>query len=344
MSDTLGKNWLVNIFDRFTKSKAGNRRRVDRYSSHVNLAFLEMCDKLRIIVHILPAHSTHKLQPLDVGFFSLLATYYSDGLNKCLYSSIVIVSMTKDLFYPIFKDAFQKAFTESNIKSAFEKTGIFPLHPEVILSTIQQPQPLTISPCVNELQTPKSCQSLCRMQKAYLLKPSKQLLTKLFNTGTQLAAQNSVNQHIITGLHKTINMERKYKKRTRLNLLGGNLSNAQFFSPSRVAAARDFQAQKRAAEESNRQRIIERKALAVEKKAECSLQHSIAQQQKEEEKIQLAATKKNKTQPAQAMANSVTVQKGKKRASAIDLTTEGGVMILQQNLKWSKALPQEVER
>jgi hypothetical protein len=58
--------------------------------------------------------------------------------------------------------------------------------------------------------------------------------------------------------------------------------------------------QKRAAEESDRQEIIERKALAVEKKAqkasekaECSLQHSIAQQ-REEEKIQLAATKKNK--------------------------------------------------
>ena len=103
------------------------------------------------------------------------------------------------------------------------------------------------------LQTPKSCRPLRRMQKAYLLKPNKQLLTKLFNASTQLAAQNSVNQHIITGLHKTINMERKkHKKWTRLNLLGGNLSNAQFFSPSRVAAARDFQAQKRAAEESDR--------------------------------------------------------------------------------------------
>ena len=59
-SDTLGKNWLVNVFDCFTKSKAGNRRRlliVDGHSSYVNLAFLEMYDKLRIIVHILPAHS-----------------------------------------------------------------------------------------------------------------------------------------------------------------------------------------------------------------------------------------------------------------------------------------------
>ena len=68
----------------------------------------------------------------------------------------------------------------------------------------------------------------------------------------------------------------------------------------------------------------EKKAQKASEKAERSLQRSIARQRKEEEKIQLVATKKNKTQPAQAMANSATVQKGKKRASAIDLTTEGG--------------------
>ena len=127
-SDTFGKNWLVNIFDRFTKSKAGNRRRlliVDGHSSHVNLAFLEMCDKLRIIVHILPAHSTHKLQPLDVGLFSPLATYYSDGLNKCLYSSIVIVSMTKNLFYPILRMPFRKLLRSQISKAHSKKPAFF---------------------------------------------------------------------------------------------------------------------------------------------------------------------------------------------------------------------------
>ena len=170
------------------------------------------------------------------------------------------------------------------------------------------------------------------MQKAYLLKPSKPLLTKLFNAGTKLAAQNSVNQHIITGLHKTINMERKkHKKRSRLNLLGENISNPQFFSPSRVAAARDFQAKKRAEEESNRQKVIERKVLAAEKKvqkasekAERVLQRSIERQRKVEERAQLVAAKKHKEKPAQTIASSAMAQKGKKRASAIDLTAEVG--------------------
>jgi hypothetical protein len=303
---------------------------VDGHSSHVNLAFLEMYNKLRIIVHILPAHSTHKLQPLDVGLFSPLATYYSNGLNKSLYSSVAIVSMTKDLFYSIFKDAFQKAFIESNIRSAFEKTGIFPLCSEIILLTLQQPQPPTSSPHPNQLQTPNSCRSLRRMQKAYLLKPSKPLLTKLFNAVTKLAAQNSVNQHIITGLHKTINMERKkHKKCSRLNLLGENIFNLQFFSLSRVVATRDFQAKKRAEEESNRQKMIERKVLAAEKKAQKAsekaehvLQRSIERQRKLEERAQFVAAKKYKVKPAQTIASSAIAQKGKKRASAIDLTAE----------------------
>jgi hypothetical protein len=78
-------------------------------------------------------------------------------------------------------------------------------------------------------------------------------------------------------------MERKkYKKRSRLNLLGENISNPQFFCLSCVVAARNFQAKKRVEKESNRQKVIERKVLATEKKAQkasekvkCVLQCSI---------------------------------------------------------------------
>ena len=109
-------------------------------------------------------------------------------------------------------------------------------------------------------------------------------------------------------------MERKkHKKRNRLNLLGENISNLQFFSLSRVAAARDFQAKKRAEEESNRQKVIERKVLATEKKvqkasekAERVLQRSIERQRKLEERAQLIAAKKYKKKPAQTIASSAT--------------------------------------
>ncbi len=64
---------IEKIFDRHTEQKAGKLHRlllVDGHSSHVNLRFVNYCDKHRILLVILPPHSTHRLQPLDVGIFS----------------------------------------------------------------------------------------------------------------------------------------------------------------------------------------------------------------------------------------------------------------------------------
>ena len=83
--DALGLQWLEKIFDRHTKAKAGRGRRlliVDRHSSHINMRFLDTADRLRILVLILPSHSTHRLQPLDVGVFSALSTAYTNQLNS----------------------------------------------------------------------------------------------------------------------------------------------------------------------------------------------------------------------------------------------------------------------
>jgi hypothetical protein len=72
--------WLEYIFDRHTKAKAGNYRRlfiVDGHNSHVNMRFINYCDQYRILLAILPPHSTHRLQLLDVSLFGPLAQYYT---------------------------------------------------------------------------------------------------------------------------------------------------------------------------------------------------------------------------------------------------------------------------
>lgn len=58
-NDAIGLHWLEQVFDRHTRGIAGNRRRlliVDGHSSHMNMAFLNKCDQLRILVLILPPH------------------------------------------------------------------------------------------------------------------------------------------------------------------------------------------------------------------------------------------------------------------------------------------------
>ncbi|ERF75560.1 hypothetical protein EPUS_08972 [Endocarpon pusillum Z07020] len=80
--DALGLAWL-RLFDKNTRSK-GSRRRlliVDGHSSHINWSFIKLADSLRILIFILPPHTTHRLQPLDVGLFSPLAQAYTQRLD-----------------------------------------------------------------------------------------------------------------------------------------------------------------------------------------------------------------------------------------------------------------------
>ena len=84
-NENIGVYWLEHIFDRYTKEKAGNHRRlliVDDYNSHLNIRFINYADQNRILLAFLPPHSTHRLQPFDVGLFRPLANYYTQKINR----------------------------------------------------------------------------------------------------------------------------------------------------------------------------------------------------------------------------------------------------------------------
>ena len=164
---SLGLQWLQKVFDPATKVKAGRSKRlliVDGHSSHVNMEFINWADQNGIIIHILPAHTTHRLQPLDVGLFSPLSTAYSNQLNSLMHKGLGIVSMTKRFFYPLFRDAYRAFFIKKSILHAFEKPGIFPVDPEKVLGKLKYPDILKEPDLpANQLQTPKSCRAVRRV-------------------------------------------------------------------------------------------------------------------------------------------------------------------------------------
>ena len=98
-------------------------------------------------------------------------------------------------------------------------------------------------------------------------------------------------------------MEKQKRKKTkRLNLLGEEDSGPQLFSPSRVQAAKAFQAQKEAVEEEKKTAVAEKKAQAVanklqkeKDKQEKALRRAIQRQQtqavKEQKKAEIQARK-----------------------------------------------------
>jgi hypothetical protein len=334
--DLFGLRWL-DIFHRHTKDKAGNRRRlliVDGHSSHVNLRFLEKCDELRILVLVLPPHSTHRLQPLDVSLFSPLATYYTNELQQLMMSSYGIVSMSKRKFWSLFWPAWQQAFSPANIASGFAKTGIWPYAPDVVLAKITKPPPPLLLSSIETsqtIQTPMTCRAIRRTQRQFHDAPNSPLLAKIFRANERLAAQHSVDQHVVKGLITALQDEKKRRKRgKRLNLIGEEDSGPQFFSPGRIQAARDWQAAKEQEEQQRQQNIIDRKAQAAAKR-----------QQKEDEKTQRAVITLQKRQIAAELREQKAAERQAQKELKETIITQRKT---KPKLQQQSAIPIEVQK
>jgi hypothetical protein len=97
------------------------------------MEFIEYCVRHRILLMILPPHSTHTLQPLDVVLFKPLSQAYSNELTNHLHKAQGLMPIKKGDFFPLFWSAWTSSFTESLILKAFEATGIWPMDANVIL-------------------------------------------------------------------------------------------------------------------------------------------------------------------------------------------------------------------
>ena len=172
--------------------------------------------------------------------------------------------MTKRLFWTIFKEAWEAAFTVENIKNAWAKAGVYPVDASKILRMISPtaaPEQLPDTP-----QTPMTCRSIRRVIKAHKTEPGK-ATDILFRLLQRLATQHEIDTHVNKGLRRALILEKqKRRKGKKLNLLGEDTSGPQLFSPGRVQAAKAYQPEKIAAEEQKKAAAAEKKALVAESK------------------------------------------------------------------------------
>ena len=119
--NNLGLASLTRMFQTHTVGERYRLLIVDNHSSHVNYEFLQQCVSSRIMVCILPPHSTHRLRPLDVGVFSPLSTHYTVIQTRWEGR----VPMTKSNFYEIFRSVWDAAVTYKNVQSAFRNLVSF---------------------------------------------------------------------------------------------------------------------------------------------------------------------------------------------------------------------------
>ena len=97
----------------------------------------------------MPPHSSHLLQSLDVGCFSLLKKAY--GRQAELLIRNEVTHITKIEFLPCFKAAFNASITERNILGGFRGAGLVPFNVEAVISKLEvRLRTLSLPPTNNE--------------------------------------------------------------------------------------------------------------------------------------------------------------------------------------------------
>ena len=97
----------------------------DGHASHKNPETIRWAREKGIILFILPAHSSHLLQPLDVAVFGPMKKHYYNECSKYLFNHMGRI-ITKYEICALASTAYLKAFSPLTIQSGFRKSGIYP--------------------------------------------------------------------------------------------------------------------------------------------------------------------------------------------------------------------------
>jgi len=309
-SDELGLSWLRSLFDPQTSDKAKRDWRLlmlDGHGSHCTLDFLEWCHKRRILVAIYPPHSTHRLQPLDVSLFGPLAAHYSQALDAHTRDSLGLSSVSKRDFFTIFYPAFDKAFTEENIRSGWRKTGIEPWDPAQVLKIFDKEAGEALdgssasthseslgSSCLDSPRATRKIRRIVRRSVAADDVRKDRTIRLLGDAYLGASARAKLAEERERGLLRSVDSEQKKRKRGSAfteQLRENEGLGVLFFSPSKVVRARELAAAQELAKDDEALDRLLRAQDRAQLKAQKELE---AQQRREDRAIKAAARKAQK--------------------------------------------------
>lgn len=102
---------------------------------------IELARKCWVHLFCLPPHTTHKLQPLDVGIFGPLQRAWKKNCEE--FTADRGRGITKPEFIKEYIKVRDQTFTPELITAAWRKTGLYPFNPDVFTELDYSPSQLT---------------------------------------------------------------------------------------------------------------------------------------------------------------------------------------------------------
>ena len=221
-----------------------------------------------------PSHTSHKLQPCDIGVFSPLKAAYRDQVEQLYRGGANTVG--KEHFTSLYSPARDKALTSRNIKAGWIKAGLFPFNPDRVLRDMQKPlaeltvpkaDEMKVGSCPQDeiLQTPVTVEaltSLCSLieQDAYTFDETSKLRLQKFANAAQMSFAECALLEAENQLLFQQNDERKRRKSSKSTIVG----KAKVMSYEDIEDARAKRAAKEEATAGKGKRRRKRKSSAPE--------------------------------------------------------------------------------
>ena len=112
-----GQEWILVVYDGHT--------------THTGIGLINWAKEHKVILFLLPPHSSWKTQPLDVGVFHPFKHIFRAECHRFMRRNSG-KTISRSNMVKLICSAHAKAFTPSNIMASFKKTGVYPFNREAI--------------------------------------------------------------------------------------------------------------------------------------------------------------------------------------------------------------------
>jgi hypothetical protein len=166
-SDEIGLRWLKKLFIPSTSLRVKGRYRLlilDGHGSHLTPNFDKICEENDIIPICMPPHSSHLLQPLDIGCFAVLKRSYGRLVETKMRNGSNHIDKLD--FLEAYPSARSETFKSDTIINSFGAAGLVPFSPDRVITKLsirlRTPTPLSSQESEWEPKTPSNCTQLLK--------------------------------------------------------------------------------------------------------------------------------------------------------------------------------------